>query len=170
MNAAFTNEHIHKKYAGIGRRIVAYSIDCALLLFGVAVLQIILFKINPLIAIMRSGRQPTPTQVQLWVFLTATTPLVIYFALFVWSSRRATIGTRLLRLQIEDANGGIVGLGQAFHRDVCTFRAKPCCHVPSRPARRPPFSAVLYWDHSRLGSNRDLHRVDPVDEATTKPA
>ena len=121
MKTAFANELIDKKYGGILRRIAAYSIDCVLLLFGVVVLQIILLKINPLIATMRNGQQPTPTQVHLWVFLTATTPFVVYFALFVWSSRRATIGMRLFRLKIEDANGGSVGLGRSFLRSVVMF-------------------------------------------------
>jgi len=118
MKAAIANELVDNRYGDIARRVAACSIDCALLFTGLIVLQIILFKINPLVAIMRRAEQPMPNQVHLWVLLTATMPFLIYFALSAGSSHQSTIGMRLLYLKVEDANGGRVKLGRAFVRSV----------------------------------------------------
>jgi len=146
-------ELMESKYSGVVRRIAAYGIDCALLLVGVIVLQIILFKMNPIIAILRRGEQPTPTQLHLWVLLTASTPFLIYFALSVWSSRQATIGMRLLHLKVAHANGGSVGLGRAFLRSVVMtipFELNHTVMFHLGPRAGPPspfFSSgiILFW-------------------------
>ena len=45
-------------YAGVMARLAAYTIDCMLLVGGLLVWQAALARVNPLLAAMRSGRQP----------------------------------------------------------------------------------------------------------------
>jgi uncharacterized RDD family membrane protein YckC len=118
MAASFANDFIDKTYGGVSRRLAAYSLDCLFLLIGLVVLQVALFVVNPIIAMLRRGQQPTPTQMHLWVFVTATIPFLLYFALMLRSSRQATVGMRLFKLKVEDKNGGMIGLGQALLRSV----------------------------------------------------
>jgi uncharacterized RDD family membrane protein YckC len=100
------------------RRLVAYGLDCVLLGLALLVLQAILFVVNPIFAMMRTGQQPTPTQIHLWVFATASIPFLLYFALMLRSSRQSTMGMRLLKLKVADAGGGRIGLGQSLLRSA----------------------------------------------------
>jgi uncharacterized RDD family membrane protein YckC len=119
MEATLANAGVvEKAYGGGLRRLGAYILDCGLLLIGLAVLQAILFVVNPLIPILRSGRQPTPTQLHLWVFVTATIPFLFYFALTLRSSRQATVGMGMLRLKVTDVSGRGIGFGQALLRSA----------------------------------------------------
>ena len=109
---------VRSAYGGVLRRLVAYSVDCGLLFFGLLVLQAILFGVNPMVALMRTGQQFTPTQLHLWVFATVSTPSLLYFALMLRSSRQATLGMRLLKLKVADAGGGQIGFGQSLLRSA----------------------------------------------------
>jgi len=109
---------VRSAYGGVLRRLVAYSLDCGLLLLGLLVLQAILFVVNPIVALMRTSQQPTPTQFHLWVFATASIPFLLYFALILRSSRQATLGMRLLKLKVADAAGGRIGFGQSLLRSA----------------------------------------------------
>jgi hypothetical protein len=51
---------VKSAYGGVLRRLVAYSLDCGLLAFGLPVLQAILLVVNPIVALMRTGQQPNP--------------------------------------------------------------------------------------------------------------
>lgn len=81
-------------------------------------LQSILYVVNPIVAGMRAGHQPAPTQVHMWVFGTASIPFLLYFALILRSSRQATVGIRLLKLKVFSIGGGRIGLGQALLRSA----------------------------------------------------
>ena len=116
METTFADHLIDKTYGGGSRRIAAYGLDCALLLLCFVPWQAALYFVNPIIAIIRSGQQPTANQMHAWVFATITVPTFLYFALMLRSSRQATVGMRLLKLRVEDKNGGMVGLGQALLR------------------------------------------------------
>lgn len=105
-------------YGGVLRRLVAYIVDCGILFFGLLVLRAILFVVNPLATIMRTGEQPTPAQFHLWVFATASIPFLLYFALMLRTSRQATLGMRLLKLKVADARGGQIGFVQSLLRSV----------------------------------------------------
>lgn len=118
MEATLAEHLIDKTYSGVPRRIAAYSLDCAFLLIALVILQLILVFVNPIVAIIRGGQQPTPTQVHLWVLATATVPFLLYFALTLHSSRQSTVGMRLFKLRVEDKNGGRIGLGQALLRSA----------------------------------------------------
>ena len=63
-------------YARVTARLMAYSVDCALLFGGLLVWQAALYKVNPVVAIMRRGHQPTGGQLHRWVFATATLPFL----------------------------------------------------------------------------------------------
>jgi len=51
--------------AYLGRRVAAYSVDCLFLLAGLLVWQALLYVVNPIMALIRSGQQPTGTQLHL---------------------------------------------------------------------------------------------------------
>lgn len=107
-----------KAYGGISRRLSAYVLDCGLLAIAVLVLQAILFFVNPIVAIIRAGQQPTPTQLHMWIFATASIPFLLYFVLLFRSSRQATVGMRLLKLKVAAVGGGRIGFGQSLLRSV----------------------------------------------------
>lgn len=109
---------VEKAYGGVLRRLGAYALDCGLLFVGLVVLQAILFVVNPLIASLRAGQQPTPVQIHLWVFATATIPFLLYFALTLRSSRQATVGMRLRKLKVADVRGGRIGFRQSLLRST----------------------------------------------------
>ena len=109
---------VAKAYGGVLRRLGAYVLDCGLCLLGLVGLQAILFLVNPIIFMLRRGLQPTPTQIHLWVFATATVPFLLYFAFTLQSSRRATVGMRMLKLRVADISGGRVGFGQSLLRSA----------------------------------------------------
>jgi uncharacterized RDD family membrane protein YckC len=119
MDVTLTNASVVRSaYGGVLRRLVAYSLDCGLLFLGLLVLQAILFVVNPIVALMRTGQQPTPTEFHLWVFATASIPFLLYFALILRSSRQATLGMRLLKLKVAHARGGRIGFGQSLLRSA----------------------------------------------------
>jgi uncharacterized RDD family membrane protein YckC len=118
MAASFANDFIDKAYGGGLRRIAAYCLDCSLLFICFVPWQAALYFVNPIIAIIRSGQQPTANELHAWVFATITVPAFLYFGLMLRSSRQATVGMRLFKLRVEDKNGGMIGLGQALLRSV----------------------------------------------------
>lgn len=104
--------------AYLGRRAAAYVVDCLLLLAGLLVWQALLYVVNPIMALIRSGQQPTGTQLHLWVFATASLPFWLYFAWTQSSVRQATLGMRLFKLKVTNLNGGRLGIGQALLRSA----------------------------------------------------
>lgn len=109
---------VEKAYSGVFRRLSAYALDCGLLFIALLVLQAILYVVNPIVAIIRAGQQPTPTQLHTWVFATASIPFLLYFALILRSSRQASVGMRLLKLKVAAIGGGRIGFGQSLLRSA----------------------------------------------------
>lgn len=107
-----------KKYGTLTRRIGAYLIDCTLLFLGLLVLQALLYPVNPIIRIIHSGHQPTGSQLHLWVFATATLPFLLYFTVTLSSRHQATLGMRLLKLNVVDLKGNRISFGQALLRSA----------------------------------------------------
>jgi uncharacterized RDD family membrane protein YckC len=134
------------KYSGVLPRLIAYVLDCSLLFMGLVVLQAILFVINPLLPILRSGGQPTPTQIHLWVFATATLPFLLYFALTIGSSRQATVGMRLLKLKVADVSGERIGFGKSLLRSavmLIPFELNHAVMFHLAPRNAPPQAAFF---------------------------
>ena len=127
-------------YGSVMRRLVAYGLDCGLLWLGLLVLQAILYVVNPIFAMMRTGRQPTPTHLHLWVFVTASIPFLLYFAMMLRTSRQATLGMRLLKLKVADADGVRIGFGQSLLRSAVMLTPFELNHafVSSQPRTRLP--------------------------------
>ena len=140
-------------YGGILRRLVAYGLDCGVLVFGLLGLQAILFVVNPIAALLRTGQQPTPTEFHLWVFVTASIPFLLYFTLILRSSRQATLGMRLLKLKVADAGGGRIGFGQSLLRSAVMLMPFELNHavmfhlLPSDAPPPPSFfiGLVVWW-------------------------
>ena len=153
MNVSLANASVVRSaYGGVLRRLVAYGLDCGLLVLGLLVLQAILFVVNPMVALMRTGQQPTPTQFHLWVFATASIPFLLYFALMLRSSRQATLGMRLLKLKVADAGGGRIGSGSLLRSAVMLvpfeFNHAVMFHLLPRDAPPPPsyfIGLVVFW-------------------------
>jgi uncharacterized RDD family membrane protein YckC len=144
---------VETTYSGVMPRVIAYVLDCSLLFIGLVLLQAILFVINPLIASFRSGGQPTPGQIHLWVFATATLPFLFYFALTIRSSRQATVGMRLLKLKVTDVAGGRIGLGKSLLRSavmLIPFELNHAVMFHLAPRNAPPqpvffFGIAAIW-------------------------
>jgi len=86
-------------------RAAAYVVDCVLLLAGLLFWQALLYVVNPSMALVRTGQQPTGLQLHLWVFATASIPFWLYFAFTQSSARQATLGMRLFKLKVINLHG-----------------------------------------------------------------
>lgn len=106
-------------YAGLMRRGVAYLIDCTVV-FGVfAITQLLLFA--PLRALIGIEEQwfYSGFNTQLYTLLTISLPVWLYFAWFEQSAWQATLGKRLLRLQVVGASTQQrISFGTAFLRTL----------------------------------------------------
>lgn len=112
MLTASSAEHTDR-IAGVPRRLAAYLLDCLLLFPGIVVLNalIYVFGLNPII----SGALPiTGVTVHLWVFCTASLPILLYFSFFF--QRGETPGMRLLDLRVTTADETPLSTGQAVVR------------------------------------------------------
>lgn len=90
-------------YAGLIRRGVAYLTDCTVV-FGIfALTQLLVFA--PLRALIGIEEQwfYSGLNTQLYTLLTISLPAWLYFAWFEQSAWQATVGKRLLRLQVVRA-------------------------------------------------------------------
>lgn len=99
--------------AGVWQRFIAYTADCVILFGGLAVSQALLYPVNPLMAMLRRGEQPTGLQLHSWVFATVCVPFWLYFTWTQSSDKQATPGMRVMKLKLTDVQGGRVGFGQA---------------------------------------------------------
>ncbi len=91
------------------RRAAAYSLDIVLLF---AILAPLGFLLGPLL-----GSIPE-TGPEIWrrLLLNFSLPTWLYFILFEGSPRGATLGKRLLRLQVRRLDGRALGIGPALRR------------------------------------------------------
>ena len=137
---------VAKTYSGVSRRLAAYVLDCGLLFLGLVLVQTILFFLNPIVSMLRRGLQPTPTQLHLWVFATATVPFLLYFAFILRSAARATVGMRMLKLKVADISGGRVGFGQSLLRSavmLIPFELNHTVMFHLGPRNAPPAAAFF---------------------------
>jgi uncharacterized RDD family membrane protein YckC len=127
-------------------RLIAYAIDCVILFIGLIGLQALLIPLNPILAMQRGGEVFSGTQLQLWVFATATVPFLLYFGLMVSSRRQATIGMRALRLKVETESGGRPGVGQSLLRSavlLLPFEINHALMFHFAPSGGPP--PLAFW-------------------------
>jgi len=98
-------------YASIWRRIVAYLVDYALLF---AVL------IQYLVSVVTRGFPynllKTGLQIELWILLTVSLPVWLYFIFSEHSAHQATFGKRLLSVRVTRVTGARISFAQAILR------------------------------------------------------
>ena len=134
--------------ATVIRRFAAYAIDCIVLLLGLAVLQVVLYPVNPIAAMTRAGQPFTPTQLHVWVFATATLPFLLYFALMIASPRQATVGMRIFRVRVERSKGGRLSVARGMARTAVMLLPFELNHAlmfhAAPPSREQPGGVLVF--------------------------
>ncbi|MBN2388938.1 MAG: RDD family protein [Anaerolineales bacterium] len=123
----------------IGRRIAAYLLDYFLL-------SVVLISLQGVIFLVGQGFPynllHTGPQIELWVVLSISLPVWLYFALGECSSHKATPGKRLFRLQVTNLRGARIGFGRAIIRTVIKLIPWELTHLTLM------LPVPLWWDSS----------------------
>ena len=122
------------------RRLLAFLVDYGVMVLFVTVVSVAGFAIRSQLGVTSSG-PPTFQQKllgQALVFATMMLPIMLYFALSESSRWQATIGKRVLRLQVTDDHGGRPPLLRTLLRAVVKFAPWELAHtgvwhVPGTP-------------------------------------
>jgi len=122
------------------RRLLAFLVDYGLMALYVAGLSVAGFAIRSQLGVPSSA-PPTFQQkllAQALVFATVMLPILLYFAVSESSRWQATIGKRVLRLQVTDDHGGRPPLRRTLLRAVVKFAPWELAHtgvwhVPGTP-------------------------------------
>ena len=126
-----------RPYASVWRRITAYLIDYAIL-FAVLV------PLQGILAFVSNGFPynllKTGLQIELWVLLSVSLPVWLYFAISEQSSRKATLGKRIFRLQVTSMSGDRIGFGRAILRTVIKLLPWELTHITLL------LPVPLWWD------------------------
>src|SRR5699024_7236781 len=101
--------------AGVPRRLSAYMIDYLLMLITLGAIHATVYfsGLNP---ILNGALSVTGVNMHLWVFFSATLPILLYFWLFF--RRGETPGMRLLSLQVRKKDRTMLSAWQALGRAV----------------------------------------------------
>ncbi len=121
------------------RRLLAFLVDYGVMVLFVAVLSVAGFAIRSQLGVTSSV--PTFQQkllAQALVYATIMLPILLYFAVSESSRWQATIGKRVLRLQVTDDHGGRPPLPRTLLRAVVKFAPWELAHtgvwhVPGTP-------------------------------------
>ncbi len=121
------------------RRLLAFLVDYGVMAFFVAVLSVAGFAIRSQLDVTPSA--PTFQQkllAQALVFAMVILPIMLYFAVSESSRWQATIGKRVLRLQVTDDHGGRPSLLRTLLRAAVKFAPWELAHtgvlhVPGTP-------------------------------------
>ena len=100
--------------AGLLPRATAFAVDATLLLLGILLTQCALY-------LLRDGwAEPGPSGPQLLIYLLVTVsfPVWLYFLSMESSRRKATLGKRLLHLEVADAYGSRISLARSALRTL----------------------------------------------------
>lgn len=104
----------------LGRRLVAYAIDCSLLLVVLASVQtaLVLTGLHPFVnSRFELPVQPSPGDLHLWVFACTTLPFAAYFAAGFSNKAGATFGQRMSGIRLL-GSGQALGMGRALVRAI----------------------------------------------------
>jgi uncharacterized RDD family membrane protein YckC len=101
--------------AGILRRAAAYLVDIAILAAAVVITQL---GIQAITGGFPANQLNTGLQIEAWVFATVSLPVWAYFTLLEGSVWQASLGKRLLGLQVTDTMGNRIGYGRALLRTI----------------------------------------------------
>lgn len=100
------------------RRIAAYSIDTALFMGIIQAAQRGLFVVTDGFPFNQLAETNNGWLIYAWMLLTVSLPIWLYFVLSERSPRQATLGKRLLGLQVVAENGAKGSVGQLISRTV----------------------------------------------------
>jgi len=105
------------------RRLLAFLVDYGVMFLFVAVLSGAGFAIRSQLGLTSSGPMTFQQRLlaQALVFATIMLPILFYFAVSESSRWHATIGKRVLRLQVTDDRGGCPPLLRTLLRAVVKF-------------------------------------------------
>ena len=121
------------------RRIAAYLSDYL-------VVSVVLLSLQGIIYLVGKGfpfnRFLTGFQIELWIFLTISLPVWLYFALNECSLRKATPGKRLFKLQVTDLTGNRISFWRAFLRTIIKLIPWELTHITLM------VPTPLLWDSS----------------------
>ncbi len=122
------------------RRLLAFLVDSGVMVLFVAVLSVAGFAIRSQLGVTSSASTTFQQKLlaQALVFATMILPIMLYFAVSESSRWQATIGKRVLRLQVTDDHGGRPPLLRTLLRAVVKFAPWELAHtgvwhVPGTP-------------------------------------
>ena len=117
-------------YAGLVPRGLAYFLDCVIAFVFFAATQVLLF--TPVREALNIGEEwfYSGANTELYTLLTISLPVWLYFVCFEQSIWQATIGKRVMKLQVVNrADGHRIGLGQSLVRTVVKLLPWELAHV-----------------------------------------
>lgn len=130
MKTADTKNDLSNPYAGFRLRATAFLIDYLVIAVYILLLTgavFVLLRSFP--AVRPVALLSNPFISDLLTFLTLVLPVILYFALFESSSRRATPGKQRMGLQVMDGKGGTLGKGRALFRSFVKFLPWQLAHT-----------------------------------------
>lgn len=141
-------------YAGRLRRLVAYTIDTVLLYGAVFISQFVIYAITNGRIFMTLNEPHNKFWLWGWIFLTVVIPIWGYFAISESSTKQATLGKRILSLQVTDTAGNRLSVRHAWLRTIAKLGYLEIGHIalvaylPTATQTPPPFPTsvivVLY--------------------------
>lgn len=120
----------HTVYAGLVPRGLAYLLDCVIAFVFFAATQVLLF--TPIREALNIGEEwfHFGVNTELYTLVTISLPIWLYFAFFEQSVWQATIGKRVMKMQVVNrADGHRIGFGQSLVRTVVKLLPWEVAHL-----------------------------------------
>lgn len=161
------------RYPRLSTRLGAYLLDYALLITLLVLPQAVLVAVT---GGFPFNRLRNGWQIEGWVLLSISLPAWLYFAWSESSARQATVGKRVLGLQVVSTSGGEIAFGKALLRTAVKLLPWELTHltlllpVPLWWDRNPGFRPGLAVAYLLMGIYlvviwRSPHRRGPHDLA-----
>lgn len=116
-------------YAGFVPRALAYMLDCTIAFAFLAVTQLLLFvPIREVLGISEDWFY-SGWNTELYMLLTISLPIWLYFILLEKSTMRATWGKKALKLQVVNTDGGSLSSFSAFLRTLIKLLPWEVAHI-----------------------------------------
>lgn len=135
------------------RRIAAWLLDYVLIAAYLVLLTAVSLglRLSPIQAGFNSATSQALTA-ELVGFFLLTLPVVLYFALFEASPRRATLGKRALRLAVVELDGSRLSVWRALVREAVRFLPWELSHALIwRIALGPHGGSIPWWVTAGFG-------------------
>ncbi len=108
-------------YARFLARIVAFAYDYVVIASYLFVLLVLAYFVNTAVPTLQTTLFGNRLTAQLTGFLLITLPVILYFAILQSSSWQATLGKRIMRLNVLDTNGARLSFPRALFRSILQF-------------------------------------------------